>query len=257
MRLTCNSVGMSFNGPNGETIVALRDIDIGIASGEFVCLLGPSGCGKSTLLRLFAGLERPTSGLVQEASDDAVDGIPIAGPNPRRGMVFQELNLFPWRTARGNVEFSLECSGMPRRERHRRSLELLEMVGLEKWQNAYPSQMSGGMKQRVGIARALAPAPAVLLMDEPFAALDEPTREEMQEETLRIRKNSLATVVFVTHSIEEAIFLGERVVVMSPHPGRIERVFENPLPYPRDRVSADFVEYRREISGLMDQLHVH
>src|SRR3954464_11710835 len=204
------------------SVVALQDIDLTIARGEFVSLIGPSGCGKSTLLRIIADLLQPTSG------DVRVNGKPArrARLDQDYGIAFQQAGLLDWRTVRGNVELPLGLHGADKRERRARADELLALVGLEEFADHRPSQLSGGMQQRVAIARALARRPALLLMDEPFGALDEMTRERMQAELLRIAAETGAAVVFVTHSIPEAVFLSNRVVVMSPRPGRITHVID-------------------------------
>ena len=212
-------------GPTG----ALQDITLGIASGEFVSLIGPSGCGKSTLLRIIGDLLTPSEGEVR-----------VNGKSPRAarlardyGIVFQSPVLYDWRTVRRNVELPLEVMGFPRQEWVDRSARMLRLVGLQQFHAHYPWQLSGGMQQRVSIARALAFSPPILLMDEPFGALDELTRERMNQELLAIWAQTHNTVVFVTHSIPEAVFLSTRVVVLTPRPGRIERIVEIDLPYPR------------------------
>jgi NitT/TauT family transport system ATP-binding protein len=222
-------VGMVFPTPGGS-VTALEHIDLDVAQGEFVSLIGPSGCGKSTLLRLLADLLQPTSGTV------LVDG---ADPHRARldrryGMVFQAATLLEWRRVRANVELPLEIMGVPRAERRARATEMLGLVGLADFAESYPWQLSGGMQQRVAIARALSFRPSILLMDEPFGALDEMTRERMQAEVLRIWRETGTTVVFVTHSIPEAVFLSTTVVVMSPRPGRIADVVAVDLPRERD-----------------------
>ncbi|MGW9070367.1 ABC transporter ATP-binding protein [Streptomyces yangpuensis] len=197
---------------------ALDGIDLEIRSGEFLVVVGPSGCGKSTLLDLLGGLSAPTAGRI------LLDGKPVTGPGLDRGIVFQQYALLPWRTALGNVEFGLEATGVPRRERKQRAREFLDIVGLTGFEDRHPHQLSGGMRQRVAIARSLAYDPDVLLMDEPFAALDAQTRESLQDELRRIWQRTGKTVVFITHGIEEAVYLGQRVAVMTSRPGRIKEI---------------------------------
>jgi ABC-type nitrate/sulfonate/bicarbonate transport system ATPase subunit len=209
--------------------LVLDRIDLAIEHNAFVALLGRSGCGKSTLLNLVAGLLEPTAGEVR------VKGRPVTGPGEGKGMVFQQHALFPWLTAQGNVEFGCKSRGLPAGERREQALALLDLVGLGGFEDRYPSQLSGGMQQRVAIARALALDPDILLMDEPFGALDEFTRIEMQDELLRVWSSRKKTVVFVTHSIWEALVLADRVVVLASSPGRIAEEFEVDLPRPRSR----------------------
>ncbi|MFI8447728.1 ABC transporter ATP-binding protein [Streptomyces erythrochromogenes] len=197
---------------------ALDGIDLEIQSGEFLVVVGPSGCGKSTLLDLLGGLSTPTAGRI------LLDGKPVTGPGLDRGIVFQQYALLPWRTALGNVEFGLEAIGVPRRERTSRAREFLDLVGLTGFEDRHPHQLSGGMRQRVAIARSLAYDPDVLLMDEPFAALDAQTRESLQDELRRIWQRTGKTVVFITHGIEEAVYLGQKVAVMTSRPGRIKEI---------------------------------
>ncbi|MDJ1137771.1 ABC transporter ATP-binding protein [Streptomyces iconiensis] len=204
--------------PAGAGFTALEDIELDIADGEFTVLVGPSGCGKSTLLDLLGGLALPTSGRV------LLDGEPVTGPGRDRGTVFQQYALLPWRTARGNVEFGLEAAGVPRRERAERAGEFLSLVGLDGFGDRHPHELSGGMRQRVAIARSLAYDPDVLLMDEPFGALDAQTRESLQDELLRVWQRTRKTVVFITHSIDEAVLLGQRVAVLTSRPGRVKEV---------------------------------
>ena len=209
-----------FNQGRADEVVALSEVDLAVGAGEFVSLIGPSGCGKSTLLRLIADLIPPTTGTVTVAGLDAG----AARRKQEYGIAFQQAGLFEWRTVRRNVELPLELRGMARSERTARAEEMLDLVGLADFAGHYPAQLSGGMQQRVAIARALAVQPPLLLMDEPFGALDEMTRERMQTELVRICGETGAAVVFVTHSIPEAVFLSNRVVVMSPRPGRIRDV---------------------------------
>jgi NitT/TauT family transport system ATP-binding protein len=228
---------------------ALDGIDLEIAAGEFVVLVGPSGCGKSTLLDLLGGLTRPTGGRI------LMDGVPVTGPGLDRGIVFQQYALLPWRTAQGNVEFGLEATGVPRRERGARAREFLNLVGLSGFEDRHPHELSGGMRQRVGIARSLAYDPDVLLMDEPFGALDAQTRESLQDELLRIWQRTGKTVVFITHGIEEAVYLGQRVAVMTSRPGRIKQIvpvtFDSRTHTDDLRSSPEFARYRHEIWSLL------
>jgi NitT/TauT family transport system ATP-binding protein len=230
---------------NGGEIEALRAIDLEIGRGEFICLIGASGCGKSTLLRMIAGFETPTTGTL------AMNGEPIAGPGADRGMVFQDYGLFPWLTVRRNIGFGPTARGVPKAEVEAIAARFIAMIGLNRFADAYPHQLSGGMKQRVAIARVLANDAAVLLMDEPFGALDAMTRERLQSELLALWEATGLTVLFVTHAIEEAILLADRVIVMSPGPGRITADVRVHLSRPRDVVSAAFNEMRRELSGLL------
>lgn len=217
---------------DGKEMTALQDINLDIEENEFVCFIGPSGCGKTTLLRIMAGLEEATEGTV------TLDGDLITGPGPERGMVFQEYSLFPWRTVIDNIVFGLELKGVPAGERLAQGRQYLKMVGLERFETRYPHELSGGMKQRVAIARALVNRPRALLMDEPFGALDAQTRNLMQSELLRIWQEEKKTVVFVTHSVDEAIYLADRIVIMSARPGRIKDIIEIPLSRPRSRTSS-------------------
>jgi NitT/TauT family transport system ATP-binding protein len=230
--------------------VALDGLDLDVRDGEFLTLVGPSGCGKSTVLDLVSGLSTPTGGAV------AVDGREVTGPGLDRGVVFQQYTLLPWRTALGNIEFALEAAGgLSRTERRERARRYLDMVGLSEFEGRYPHELSGGMKQRVAIARSLSYEPGVLLMDEPFGALDAQTRERLQEELLQIWRRTGTTIVFITHDIEEAVFLGQRVAVMTTRPGRVEAVLDITL----DRTSteidirstAQFAQYRHEIWNLL------
>ncbi|MDQ4109082.1 MAG: ABC transporter ATP-binding protein [Actinomycetota bacterium] len=232
------------------TTVALSGIDLQIQSGEFVSLIGPSGCGKSTLLRTIGDLISPSSGTV------LVNGKPAARARLDReyGMVFQAPVLFEWRSVEDNVKLPLELLGMDRSERDARAREMLELVELADFARHHPYQLSGGMQQRVAIARALALQPAILLMDEPFGALDEMTRERMNSEVLRIWEQTGTTIVFVTHSIPEAVFLSTRVVVMSARPGRITRVIDVPLPHPRNEETREDPRYFRVVTEVREAL---
>lgn len=228
----------------------LHDVDLEIEAGTFVSVLGPSGCGKTTLLRIVGGLIEPAEGTV------SVGGQVVHGPPREAAIVFQDHNLMPWRRARGNVEFALELLGIPRGERRARAADALRRVGLEKHAESYPHQLSGGMRQRVGIARALSIEPRFLLMDEPFGALDAQTREEMQGELLEIWERDKRTVLFITHSIEEAVYLSDRVIVLKPHPGEV--IGDVPIDIARPRVNDEefrttrtAIEYRRQLGSLL------
>jgi NitT/TauT family transport system ATP-binding protein len=221
---------------------ALAPVDLVIRKGEFVCMIGASGCGKSTLLRIIAGFEEPTTGEV------SINRNAITGPGSDRGMVFQDYALFPWMTVRQNIGFGPRQRGWPREEIEKSADEFVRMVGLERFAERYPNQLSGGMKQRVAIARVLANNANVLLMDEPFGALDALTREQLQHELLQIWKRTGVTIIFVTHSVEEAVLLADRVLVMSAGPGRIDSDVRIDLPRPRDVSSPEFNALRRDIA---------
>jgi NitT/TauT family transport system ATP-binding protein len=248
-------------GEGPKEFVALKDINRKVGKGDFVAIVGPSGCGKSTLLDILAGLAQPTSGAI------LIDGKKITGPALDRGIVLQGYALFPWRTVRQNVEFGLEIKKVPKAERRDTSARFINLVGLDGFADHFPHELSGGMKQRVAIARALAYDPEVLLMDEPFAAVDAQTRETMQDELLRIWEETGKTIVFVTHSIEEAVFLADRVVVLDTSPGSVKDVLDIDLPRPRHnsdiRSSAEFGWVRHKVWELLqnreakaDQPHV-
>lgn len=226
-------------------VTALRDVWLEIQEHEFVCLLGPSGCGKTTLLNLLAGFEHPTSGALHAF------GRPISGPGPDRTMVFQEYALFPWLSVSDNIQYGLKRRGVPRKERQEVAAHYIGLIDLKGFEDKYPGQLSGGMRQRVALARALAVNPAVLLMDEPFAALDSFTRERMQDELVRIWQNERKAVVFVTHSIDEAIKLADRIVVMSPRPGRISEVITIGTDRPRDPDSAESIKVAHRIRDIL------
>lgn len=247
--LSASNVTKSFDAGRGGSIVAIDDLSLDIEEGEFVCLLGASGCGKSTMLNMFAGFTQPTSGTVR------LRGQPITGIEPRCGMVFQSYALFPWKTVRANVEFGLKVRGVSRDARRVRAQSFIDMVKLGGFEDHYPSELSGGMQQRVTFARLLATDPEVLLMDEPFAALDAMTRQVMQEELLRIHEASRKTVVFITHSIDEALILSNRIVVMSARPGRVMAVLVNTLPSPRHvtvQLSPEYAALKKEIWALVE-----
>ena len=232
---------------NGDT-VALDNINLEIYDGEFVCLLGPSGCGKTTFLRMISGLDVPTSGTIE------IDGKVVDGPSPKMTMVFQEYSLYPWRTIAENVGFGLEMTGVSEEERSRLVQERLELVGLGDMADRHPYELSGGMRQRAAVARALATDPEVMLMDEPFGALDAQTRTKMQLQLLQIWEKTKKTIVFVTHSVDEAVFLADRIVILSPRPGKIHSIYTVDLPRPRDRITPEFAQIRRSVLAEIEKL---
>jgi NitT/TauT family transport system ATP-binding protein len=232
----------------GESFYALEGINLEVSAGEFLCIVGPSGCGKSTLLNAVAGFLKPTTGIV------TVDGERVNGPSAERGMVFQQYSLFPWKTVRENVEFGLKMRGMPRSQRERAARTLLGLAGLEAFEKHYPDKLSGGMKQRVGIVRALATGPKVLLLDEPFGALDAQTRVIMQQILTNMWQRLKISVLFVTHDIDEAIFLSDRVYCMTARPGSIKAEIPIPLERPRQQsmmMSSEFLALRRGLMSLI------
>jgi NitT/TauT family transport system ATP-binding protein len=239
----------------GETVPALADFTADIYESEFVCIVGPSGCGKSTFLRLVAGLDRLSNGSL------TVDGAPIRGPSAERGMAFQAYALFPWKTLAGNVEFGPRMRHLPRKQRKQLAGRFIELVGLRGFENKYPHELSGGQQQRGSLARLFANDPDVLLMDEPLAAVDAQTREFLQEELLNLWSAYRKTVLFVTHSIEEAVFLSDRIVIMSRRPGRIKAIVENKLPRPRTfelRSHEDFARLEHEVGVLIrEEINTH
>jgi ABC-type nitrate/sulfonate/bicarbonate transport system ATPase subunit len=246
-RIEVRAVSKWFH-PKGQPLHVLDDISFEVPTGEFVSIIGPSGCGKSTLLRIVHGLIAPESG------EAVVGGERVERPLPSGAMVFQSVNLFPWRSARRNVEFGLEMRGVPRGERETKARELLAQIGLEEFGDAYPAQLSGGMQQRVGLARALAVDPALLYMDEPFGALDAQTKMVLQGELARLVARFNKTVLFVTHDMEEAVFLSDRVLVMSSRPGRIIEDFRIGLPHPREddvRRAPEFVAAKDHVWDLL------
>ena len=243
--ITLSGVFRSFANSQGFFTPALQNIDLEIEQGEFVCIVGPSGCGKSTLLHLLAGLDRPTTGEIR------VDGNVVQGPGTDRILIFQELGLFPWLTVRQNVEFSLKMAGLSRAERRDRARTFLRLVHLSHFEDHYVHQISGGMKQRVALARSLALRPKILLMDEPFAALDAQTRDMLHDELERLWKETSPTIVFVTHNVREAVRLGDRVLLMSFRPGRIKSQFEIALPRPRHVEDQDVAHLSKQILGQL------
>ncbi|HIP96116.1 MAG TPA: ABC transporter ATP-binding protein [Anaerolineae bacterium] len=238
IELKLEGVSKTYPGRDGA-VQALEDINLEVAEGELVCVVGQSGCGKSTLLQIVAGLEPPTTGRVYAG------GRPVTGPDCRRGMVFQGFSLFPWLDVAGNVAFGLKVRGVE--DWQERVERILRLVGLDSFRRARPQHLSGGMAQRVALARTLVNEPQVLLLDEPFGALDAFTRMAMQDELVRIWQEAQLTTLFVTHDIDEAIYLGDRVVVLTPRPGRVKRVLDVPLPRPRDRAHPDFFYVRRQV----------
>lgn len=249
VKVHIDHVVKKFTTRKGE-MTALNGVDLDIAENEFVTVVGPSGCGKSTLLNIIGGLEEPTSGQV------LVDGKPVEGPGPDRGIVFQQYALFPWLTVEKNVEFGLKLQGMPADQRAEVCQKYIKMVDLEEFAKSYPKELSGGMKQRVAIARAYATNPKVLLMDEPFGALDAQTRTQLQSELLDTWEKEQKTCFFITHDVEEAIILGQRVVVMSARPGRVKDIVDIDIPYPRTqetKMDPRFLELKTEIWGQVYQ----
>jgi NitT/TauT family transport system ATP-binding protein len=245
--LEIDQLGRRFEGQHGP-VTALRDISLQIHRRELVCVIGPSGCGKSTLIRIVAGLDAPTAGRM------LVDGKETSGPCPERGMVFQGYTLFPWLTVKRNVMFGLEMEGMGEDQAEAEARQWISLVGLDRFAESYPHQLSGGMKQRVAIARALAPNPRVLLMDEPFGALDAQTRAQMQAHLLEIWRNVDVTILFITHDLDEAIFLADRIVVLKANPGEIQEIIEVPVPRPRSLAqvsSPEFLATRRRLDELI------
>lgn len=240
-------------GQSAPALTALVNINLTIAARECLCLLGPSGCGKTTLLKMIAGLLFPTSGEVR------IDGAPVTGPGQDRAMVFQNFALLPWANVLENIAFGLELRGMPKGERLRAAQELARVVGLEGFERHYPKHLSGGMQQRVGLARALAVQPRILLLDEPFSALDAQTRRLLQEDFAAMQERAPRTVVFVTHSMDEAVRLGDRVALMSPRPGHIQEIISVPLPQPRSfelEKDARYIELKEYLWTQLRAMHV-
>jgi NitT/TauT family transport system ATP-binding protein len=247
--MTVGGVGRVFESVQGP-ITALRNIEFEVRQREFISVIGPSGCGKSTLIRIVAGLESCTSGAV------LIDGKPVVGPGPDRGMVFQAYTLFPWLTVKANVMFGPSMKGVPPAQAEKQALEWLRVVGLSRFAGHYPNQLSGGMKQRVAIARALANEPRILLMDEPFGALDAQTRASMQAHLLKICASVDITVMFITHDLDESIYLSDRIVVLGAHPGRVMEIIEVPVPRPRSIeqfLSGPFLATKARLEELIHQ----
>ena len=245
--LEVKGLSKEFESPHG-TITALRDINFRTHRREFVCVIGPSGCGKSTLIRILAGLESPSSGSV------LLDGKAVCGPGPDRGMVFQGYTLFPWLTVKKNVMFGLEMSGRGKVAAEEEAMQWIDLVGLGKFAHSYPHQLSGGMKQRVAIARALANQPRILLMDEPFGALDAQTRARMQAYLMEIWQNIDITILFITHDLDEAVYLADRILVLKAHPGEVNELIEVPVPQPRTPeqfLSPEFLATKKRLEELI------
>jgi ABC-type nitrate/sulfonate/bicarbonate transport system ATPase subunit len=241
--IAIRDVTLNYDTPAGK-VAGVENVSIDIGASEFLCIVGPSGCGKSTLLNIIAGFLTPASGEI------SIGGKAVTGHGMDRGVVFQDFaQLFPWRTALGNVSFGLEMKGIANPERERIAREQLRLVKLEKFTNSFPHHLSGGMQQRVAIARALAYNPSVLLMDEPFAALDAMTRDDMQRLLADVWKETRKTVIYVTHNVAEAVYLADRVVVMSAHPGTVKTVMKVDLPRPRDPLSVEFLDCQKELMG--------
>jgi NitT/TauT family transport system ATP-binding protein len=246
--LQIRNLSQSFPREDGSILTVLDNLNFEVKDKEFVCILGSSGCGKTTLLRLIAGLDEAKNGAI------ILDGEEIHGTSPKVGFVFQEYSLFPWRTVIDNIAFGLEMRGMGKEERYRIADRYLELVNLSQFRNSYPSELSGGMRQRVAVTRALALDPVLLLMDEPFGALDAQTRNTLQQELLQIWEKTRKTIVFITHSVDEAVFMADRIIVLTPRPGRLCRIFPVDLPRPRDRTSVEFAQVRRDV---LDQINQH
>jgi NitT/TauT family transport system ATP-binding protein len=249
-KVSLQDISVTYATNSGEPLTALQDINLQVRPGEFLCIVGPSGCGKSTLLHLIAGLQRQTSGQV------LVDNTPVEAPGTDRILIFQELGLFPWLTVGQNVEFGLRMKGVPKSERAARVRDYLHLVHLQQFKDSYTHQLSGGMRQRVALARALATEPDVLLMDEPFAALDAQTRDLLHDELERIWAQTGRTIIFVTHNVREAVRLGDRVVLLTFRPGRVKREYEVDLPRPRHLEDVDVAGMAREIlNDLRDEIN--
>jgi NitT/TauT family transport system ATP-binding protein len=240
-QIEVKDVSITYETPSGP-VQGVKSASFTMEASEFLCLVGPSGCGKSTLLNIIAGFLTPTAGEI------LIGGNPISGQGLDRGVVFQDFaQLFPWRTALGNVAFGLEMKGVPKAEREEIAMQQLRLVKLERFANSYPHHLSGGMQQRVAIARALAYNPAVLLMDEPFAALDALTRDDMQRLLADVWRETRKTIIYVTHNVAEAVYLADRVVVMTPHPGTVKKEVQIELRRPRDPLSHEFLNYQKQL----------
>ncbi len=245
--LEIRDLTQSFPRDDKSTLTVLDHVSFDVKDKEFVCILGASGCGKTTLLRMIAGLDTAESGTI------VLDGEKITGTDPKVGFVFQEYSLFPWRTVIDNIAFGLEMRGVSEEDRYMVAEWFIDLVNLTQFRDSYPSELSGGMRQRVAVARALTLDPVLLLMDEPFGALDAQTRNMLQKELLQIWQKTKKMIIFITHSVDEAVYLADRIIVMTPRPGRICRNFEVPLPRPRDRTSVEFAQVRRDVLDLINQ----
>jgi len=241
MYISIEKVSKAFTLKDKSTLTVLDKVDLYIKEGEFICLLGPSGCGKSTLLNLIAGFDTPSTGTIK------INGDTVTQPSIDRIVIFQNYGLLPWRNVIKNVELGFEAKKLKRKERRQIAEEYIQLVGLSDYKKHHPPQLSGGMQQRVALARALAVEPKILLMDEPFGALDAMTRMHMQDEIERIWQEKKKTIIFVTHDIEEAVFLADRIVIMTPSPGRVKTIIEVPLPRKRDRTSLDFLKIKDKV----------
>ena len=252
VKVEVKNISKSFStATDGKPLPVVDNVNFKVYDGEFLCIVGPSGCGKTTVLRIIAGLQKADSGEV------LLDGMKTESPSTKKGMVFQEFALFPWRTVQKNVEFGLEYKGMPKEEREKLSKKYISMVGLEGYEKSYPHQLSGGMKQRVAIARALVNDPEFLLMDEPFGALDAQTRNILQDELLRIWTETKKTIIFITHNVDEAVYLGNRVLVLTKRPAKIKKEFKVALSRRRKRTNIEFVMLRKEIlDELMEEINI-
>lgn len=244
--IECQNVDKSFKVPGG-TYQVVSDFNLTAQENEFICLFGPGQCGKTTLINLIAGFEMPDRGNI------VVNDKPVTEPGPERGVVFQNITLFPWLTVMGNVEYGLKVAGVSKKERQERAQKYIDLVGLQGFENSFPIQLSGGMRQRVGIARAYCIEPKVMLMDEPFGALDAQTRYLMQEELQRIWQTEKRTIIFVTNNIEEAIYLADRIVVLSNCPATVKKEYVIDLPRPRKYTSPEFLALRKEITSIVDK----
>ena len=245
--LEIHDLNQSFPRDDGTQLIVLDHLSFDVQDKEFVCILGSSGCGKTTLLRLIAGLDEVRDGSI------ILDGENIKGPSPKVGFVFQEYSLFPWRNVIDNIAFGLEMKGIQKEERYRIAEQYLDLINLSQFRTSYPSELSGGMRQRIAVTRALALEPVLLLMDEPFGALDAQTRNMLQKELLDIWDKTKKTIIFITHSVDEAVFLADRIIVLTPRPGRICQIFPIELKRPRDRTSVEFAQVRREVLDLIGQ----